>query len=183
MLQIWSIIYFSVVVLSALFYTLETSMTFREIVPTLKNSSLLYCNESAGRDVRCLSPVYMYGVTIPVPWLLYSKDAVLFFFVLEYFVRFITCPSRLQFMKQVKNNFDLLLVFHNTVAFILKYCLPLDKKFTAVEVNGLIFFYSLDVLRILRIFYIAKNLDMMKVTYNSVSVFDNSKHNIKDNSL
>ena len=165
LLQIWSVTYFTAVFLSVLFYVFETSMSFREVFPYFEEYCLTHYNVSSEYILPYMNIMDKYGISQPVAWLNISQDVIFFFFLGEYVLRLITCPQKLYFMKQARNNFDLLLVVQNAIAFILKHCVSWEKTFTEVEMNGIVFFYSIYVLRVLRIFYITKNMDTMKVNF------------------
>ena len=68
------------------------------------------------------------------------------------------------FIRQLKNWFDLILVIQSGISLLLERWYYLTKSnWTPAEANALIFFYTLSVLRLVRILYLAKNFDTMKV--------------------
>ena len=67
----------------------------------------------------------------------------------------------------MKNWLDVVLLLQNACAILVDNVFldlaPTLVTWSSLEKNALVFFYSLSVLRILRIFYLAKNFDTMKV--------------------
>ena len=159
----WNAIYFIVVFLSVLLYCFETSFHFREFsTSTLEYAARL--NLSVSVLVSNGSVVDVYGLTVPHLWLRHSQQAILIFFLLELLVRLLTCPSKVYFLKQAKNWFDAFLIVQSSLAFLLEEVILKEKlEWTRAETDAIVFFYSLTVARLLRIFYLAKNFDAMKV--------------------
>ena len=163
----WSAIFISVVFLSVLLYSFETSMYFREVASWVPEYAASL-NLSTAALMSNATLTDEYGWTVPYPWIIYSQIAVFLFFLLEYLVRLLTCPCKAYFFRQAKNWFDAFLIVQSVVGFLLEDVVLKDKtEWTQPETDAIVFFYSLMVVRLLRIVYIARNIDTMKVSYIS----------------
>ncbi|XP_070206096.1 potassium voltage-gated channel protein Shaw-like [Littorina saxatilis] len=173
--KMWSVVFFSVVFMSVLLCTLETSMTFREFHSRFYDY-LAYFNITQQVEQTQMTFMDEYSASLPYPWLRNVQEAILVFFVLEFTTRLVTCPQKRHFLQQAKNWFDLLLIVHNGLSILLERVLLVGKvTYSRSEFNALLFFYALSVLRVMRIFYLAKNFDTMKIlllsTRASLKVF------------
>ena len=160
--QIWHVFYFGMVFYSVLTFVLETVPVFREIrskyesVTSARNQTLSEAFPRKGDQ---------YAVTEPVMWLMVSDWVCFSFFLLEFLVRLLVCPRKLWFFRQCRNCLDLLLLVHTPVIMSLEeWWIPNNaKNLTTFEHGAVIAFYSLVVIRTLRIFQFAKDFDTMKV--------------------
>ncbi|XP_076452714.1 potassium voltage-gated channel protein Shaw-like [Babylonia areolata] len=151
--KIWGATFITLVFLSVLFYLFQTSMSFRDFQPLSHNLSL--------PAPRTLEDEYLSSV--PKPWLSRAEVAVFVFFLVEFLVRVLTCPMRGYMARQLKTWFDLLMLVHTGVSLSLDPLMEGKESFSAAELDALTFFYSLSVIRVLRIGYLAKHFDSMKI--------------------
>ncbi|KAL8624704.1 hypothetical protein ACOMHN_038250 [Nucella lapillus] len=163
--KIWNTLYFTIVVFSVIFYCLETVLSFRNPKPFVYALSAFH-NITTDQHLASLDLKEKYGVTDIVTWLRDIQYATFVFFVGEFIVRLITCPDKKYFMKQLKNWLDIFLLLQSCLTIYLEDVFlkakPM-KTFSNAERNSLIFFYCLSVLRVLRIIYLAKSFDTMKI--------------------
>ncbi|KAK7479944.1 hypothetical protein BaRGS_00028771, partial [Batillaria attramentaria] len=149
----WTITYFSVVMLSALLYALETSFEFRE------------CRDQysyLGNNLTQLAVTQRYIATRPVKWLRDMLTISFSFFTVEIIFRMITAPRFRTFMRKCRNVFDLFLVVHNAVVILAEETIAPDLNSTTL-IDYLVAFYRMALLRVLRVFYISRSFDGMRV--------------------
>ena len=100
--QVWSAVFFTVVVMSVLLFSFETSMHFREYYSWVQQLAAGY-NLSLSDFLSGATIEDEYSMSAPYPWLEHSQYAIFVFFLLEFTVRLATCPCKLLFVKQDRN--------------------------------------------------------------------------------
>ncbi|CAG2187066.1 unnamed protein product [Mytilus edulis] len=161
--KVYNIIYILVVVLSAIMAFLFTCEEMRE--QYIDIDTLINVTTSAGFNVytdRNNPKDVLHATTIlPIWW--YTLDRFfLVFFTLEYFIRLIVCPSKIEFLKNWLNIMDLIL----NVSMWTRFCLEMNitlvmNSYTAAWIFGMS--YCTISLRLIRIFRIYKQYLELRV--------------------
>ncbi|XP_076452606.1 potassium voltage-gated channel protein Shaw-like [Babylonia areolata] len=166
--KVWGLIYFAVVAFSAVLYCVDTVMDTRHVNPVFLEE-LARQNVSLEDRLSSMTIMEQFFVTARDPWLSVSMDLVFCFFLLEFLVRFVTCPSKGFFVKQARNQLEMFLLLHNAVALIVEnFYMEGRFEYRKPVMDAFVFFYSFDVLKMLRILYIIKDFDILKILLLSV---------------
>lgn len=107
--------------------------------------------------------VALLGSTNLTPTLYYLNTVCAIFFIMEFFIRFVVCPCRLDFLKSWLNIVDLVIV----CALLLTGVLELsDDIYTSKILLWLLLIgRSVIILRLLRLFRFAKHFSGLKILY------------------
>ena len=169
----WNFFYFGMVFLSILAFLLKTTPSFRELRPEFLQSTAS-ANRTASPDqtdplLLLLNPEDRFFATKSLAWVLRIDVVCYVFFLLEFLVRLLVCPRKAWFFRQFKNGLDVVLLVQGAVFHLLdEYWMPHAGRDGVSEAGrgALIAFFCLTVLRTLRVLYLAKDFDTMKVHSN-----------------
>nr|KAG5694306.1 hypothetical protein BaRGS_032024 [Batillaria attramentaria] len=161
--KIWTVIYFMVVIMAVLWFSLETVAIYREYTDKFLQAAAEF-NVTVDEIYFSYDKIGQYVVTQPEAWLRHPQRAMFAFFVLEFLVKLVTCPNKREFVRHPRTWLEFLLLVITSVTFVVEYHVLMTKEnFTSTETNSLLFFYSLSMLRSFRIIYLAKHFQTMKV--------------------
>lgn len=151
-LQAWSIIFYALILLSAATVAMETHPSFR--VPHPNSDNVNHSNPK----------IVLLRTTIPHPAVDYANDVCVCIFTLELFLRMMTCPSKLQFIKSVYNIIDVVCVIPLLIVFILGLVWRnMWHKGQLIRVVGYLSMTS--VLHVFRLFKVARHYKCLRILH------------------
>lgn len=164
-LQIYNAVYLLVVSLQCLFYILGTHPYFRikidRMVPTSGNETISL-QEHLLREYGIPKLAY-FGSTEFSPFVEISSNICSMFFTLDFLLRFLVCPHKERFFKDLLNALDLIIVLSLAVKFVLQqiedFYMDMTLLWLWMVVRGVI------LLRLLRLFRSARYFTSLKIMY------------------
>ncbi|KAK7090936.1 potassium voltage-gated channel protein Shaw-like [Littorina saxatilis] len=161
--RIWCVLYFVVVMMSVLVYAIASSMAFRVYRPWLitRASKRNLTVEAFTVDLDLKQKFF---ASEPVAWIQGFESVFFTFFIVEYLLRIVTCPGKAYFFSMPQSWFDLFLLLQQVVVLTVeKLVVEKREEYTVLEKNALTVLFCLSILRVLRIFNLAKDFEAMKI--------------------
>ena len=145
--QVIAFLSLTLILLSVAIFCLETHELFREDIGSRVVNKTLSTGEKVTRTIR---------QTQPLPFLFYIETVCIIWFCTEFFVRLISCPSKILFLKSPLNIVDFLA--------ILPYFVDLYK--TSSNSTGIL--RIVRICRVFRVFKLTRHLTGLKILWHTL---------------
>ncbi|KAK7479945.1 hypothetical protein BaRGS_00028772, partial [Batillaria attramentaria] len=159
--KIWTFVYYLVVFMAVLLFSLETVPRFREFTHVFLQTSST--GQTADDRFMTLDPLKKLLVTEPESWLRIPQLVMFAFFVIEFVVRLITCPNKMEFLRHKRTWCDVILLTTAGVYYVVELAVLQERvEFSPAESHSILFFYAFSMIRSFRVIYLTKHFDSLK---------------------
>nr|KAG5694307.1 hypothetical protein BaRGS_032025 [Batillaria attramentaria] len=93
-----------------------------------------------------------------------AKLVMFAFFVIEFVVRLITCPNKMEFLRHKRTWCDVILLTTAGVYYVVELAVLQERvEFSPAESHSILFFYAFSMIRSFRVIYLTKHFDSLKI--------------------